>query len=264
MKFLRFLPLALASLAFAGCNDDNETDNDSAAIQVLLIDAPGDYKAVNIDLQKVQVNATNAAGEEGWQDLDSEAGKYNLLSLVNGSYAFIAGQNFPAGHIEQIRLVLGPNNTLTLKDGTTVDLKVPSGQTSGLKINVNEDLKAGVTYSFVLDFDVAKSVVARGNGEYNLKPVIRAVPFALAGSIKGTVTPLAAKPQVMAIRTDVANGDTINTYTDANGGFQVFGAKAGTYRLEFKAAAPYKDTQKENVSVVADNVTSVGVITLTQ
>ncbi|QIX61564.1 DUF4382 domain-containing protein [Hymenobacter sp. BT18] len=264
MKFLRFLPLALASLVFTGCNDKDNA-SDAAGIQVLLIDAPGDYKAVNIDLQKVQVNATDAAGEEGWQDLNVTAGKYDLLKLVNGTYApIVAGQNFPAGRIQQIRLVLGPNNTLTLKDGTTVDLTVPSGQTSGLKVNVDEDLKAGISYSFVLDFDVAKSVVARGNGQYNLKPVIRAVPFAVAGTIKGMVMPIAAKPQVMAIRTDVANGDTINTYTDANGAFQLFGVKAGTYRVEFKAAAPYKDSQKDNVSVVADNVTNLGVITLTE
>lgn len=265
MKFLRFLPLALASLVFTGCNDKDNA-SDAAGIQVLLIDAPGDYKAVNIDLQKVQVNATDAAGEEGWQDLDVAAGKYDLLKLVNGNYAVIAGKNFPAGHIEQIRLVLGPNNTLTLKDGTTVDLKVPSGQTSGLKVNVDEDLQAGTYYTFVLDFDVAKSVVARGNGEYNLKPVIRAVPFALTGSIQGKVMPLAARPQVMAIRTDIANGDTVNTYTDATGGFKFIGVKVGTYRVEFKAAAPYKDTQRENVTVVANSSqpTDLGLITLTE
>ncbi|AIZ62726.1 hypothetical protein PK28_01775 [Hymenobacter sp. DG25B] len=264
MKIFRLIPLAMAgALALTGCNNDNDNTPAAAQMRVLLVDAPGDYKAVNIDLKNVQVNVTGTNGEDGWQTLDQVAAtRYNLLDYVNGRAAVIAGSTFPAGHIEQIRLVLGDNNTLTLKDGTTVALKTPSGQTSGLKVKLNTNLEEGVTYNIVLDFDVAKSIVARGNGEYNLKPVIRAVAMAAAGAIRGTVDPAAAHPQVLAIRTAGGAADTLSTYPDNDGGFLIPGVSAGTYRVEFRAGEPYENVDKPDVQVTNDHTTDLGVISL--
>ncbi|WP_303309690.1 DUF4382 domain-containing protein [Hymenobacter sp. BT730] len=264
MKIFRLIPLALAgALALSGCANDSDNTPAVAQMRVLLVDAPGDYKAVNIDLKNVQVNVTGTTGEDGWQTLDQVGvARYNLLDYVNGRAAVIAGSTFPAGHIEQIRLVLGENNTLTLKDGTVVALKTPSGQTSGLKVKLNTDLEEGVTYNIVLDFDVAKSIVERGNGEYNLKPVIRAVALASAGAIRGTVDPAAAHPQVLAIRTAGGAADTLSTYPDNGGGFLIPGVSAGTYRVEFKTSAPYSNAEKADVVVTNDHTTDLGIITL--
>ena len=67
-------------------------------------------------------------------------------------------------------------------------LETPSAQQSGLKLNLNTELEAGFSYTFILDWDVQKSIVKAGNsGIYNLKPVIRVVAEVNSGTIKGRV-----------------------------------------------------------------------------
>lgn len=61
-------------------------------------------------------------------------------------------------------------------DSTVHPLKVPSGSESGLKVQVNKDIKPNQTYVFTLDFDAHKSVVKTGNNQYLLKPVVKLVP----------------------------------------------------------------------------------------
>jgi hypothetical protein len=131
-----------------------------------------------------------------------------------------------------------------------------------VKLKIDAVLVRDVTYQLVLDFDVAKSIVARGNGQYNLKPVIRTVTTAVAGGIRGTVAPAAAQPLVLAIRTSVVPNDTLSTTTDAAGGFLIRAVPAGTYRVEFPAALPYGSTSRTGVSVSNDQITDLGSVSV--
>lgn len=268
MKLLQLLPLtALALPLLAGCQKDDAETSNMAKMEVRLTDAPGDYVAVNLDVQKVQVHVEDNNDESGWKDFSLiNPGRYNVLDYVNGNSALLASADFPAGRISQIRLVLGSNNTVTVKPSAnqpavTYPLQTPSGQTSGLKLKINADLTRDVTYALVLDFDVAKSIVARGNGTYSLKPVIRTVTTALAGGIKGTVTPAAAHPQVLAIRTSVTPNDTLSTYPDATGGFLLRGVPAGAYRVEFQAPSPYRSATK-TTTVTNDQIADLGSVSV--
>jgi len=82
----------------------------------------------------------------------------------------------PAGNISQVRLHL-LNAQLVFNDGTpTADVKVPSGSTSGLKIDVNQSVPKGGTLEIKLDFDAAQSIHKLGNGTYLMQPVIRVLP----------------------------------------------------------------------------------------
>lgn len=257
------IPALLAALLLVGgCSKQSE--NGPSKLEVRLVDAPGDYAAVNVDVQKVQIHVSDDDQEDGWQTLPLvRPGVYNLLDYTNGSSALLTSADYPAGRISQIRLILGPNNTLTLRDGRTVALNTPSGQQSGLKLKIDADLQANVTYQLVLDFDVAKSVVARGNsGQYNLKPVIRTVTTAVAGGIRGAVTPAAARPAVLAIRTSAAPNDTVSTTADATGGFLLRGLPAGTYRVEVLPGAPYRAAVSSNVAVTNDRITDVGTVSV--
>jgi hypothetical protein len=109
----------------------------------------------------------------------------------------------PAGTYSQIRLILEPNpngqgqpplNYLTLKTdpATKIPLTTPSGQQSGLKVLGPVEVKPNVINTVMIDFDPNTAIVARGNGDYNLKPTgIRIVQTAgdltQFGSIAGTV-----------------------------------------------------------------------------
>lgn len=265
MKINQLLPLfGLALLGLASCSKDSSDDTTGAGMskfEVRLTDAPGDYAAVNIDVQQVQVHVSDGDDEAGWQTLPLiRPGVYNILDYTNGRSVGLVSADFPAGKISQIRLILGPNNTLTLRDGSTVPLNTPSAQQSGLKLKIDAVLVRGVTYQLLLDFDVAKSIVKRGNsGQYNLKPVIRTITTAVAGGIRGTVAPREARPLVLAIRTSVTPNDTLSTTADANGGFQLLGLPAGAYRVEFLTGPPYRGATR-TLNVPNDVVESLGLV----
>ena len=160
---------AIISTVLMACKQ-NETPV-SAAIHVKLTDAPGNYTAVNIDLEQVQVKPANGT----WLDITTNAGSYDLIQLTNGVDTLIVADSLPSGiQIQQIRLVLGSNNTVVV-DSITYPLEVPSGEQTGLKLNLNRLMIQDSLNTVLLDFDAEKSIVATGNGKYLLKPVIKVV-----------------------------------------------------------------------------------------
>ena len=143
-------------------------------IEVWLTDAPGDYQEVNIEVIGVEVHSDEGGQAEGWKTLSVTPGVYNLLELTNGLDTLLGTVELPAGNISQLRLKLGSENSLKIDDETH-PLSTPSGQQSGLKIQIHENLVEGITYKILLDFDVARSIVTKGNTSYSLKPVIRSI-----------------------------------------------------------------------------------------
>ena len=233
-------------------------DNSNARLEVRLTDAPGDYEEVNIDIQSVQVHTTMENTESGWKSLAIEPGIYDVLKLTNGLDTLLGAIELPAGRVSQIRLILGENNSVKI-DGITKALSTPSAQQSGLKLNVQADLVAGITYSVTLDFDAARSVVEKGNGGYSLKPVIRALSEATSGAITGVALPLESDPAVFAVN---MSGDTVATaYTNDAGGFLLRALEPGTYTVKFSPKVGFVATEKTEVAVSIGSVTDVGIVT---
>lgn len=247
--------------AVIGLGACNKHETGSAKLEVRLTDAPGDYAEVNVDVRSVQIHASDGAGEEGWVTLPHiNPGVYNLLDFANGRDTLLASASLPSGRISQIRLVLGDQNSLRLKGQTQrLPLTTPSGQSSGLKVKIDSDLREDVTYVVLLDFDAARSVVKRGNGDYNLKPVIRTLTEAVAGGIKGTVTPAAAKPGIYVIS---ASQDTIGGFANDNGSFLIKGVPAGTYTVKFYTEDPSKTTALSEVTVPKDQILDLGSVSI--
>jgi hypothetical protein len=265
MKTSFLAPLALlAILGVGSCSKDAK----QAKLQIRMTDAPGDFRAVNLDLRQIEVHLKDENDPNGWQNLPFTAQTINILDYVNGKSALLVDTDFEPGDIKEIRLVLGPNNTVTTNTGT-FNLKTPSGQTSGVKLKLqNVNLKERETYQLLLDFDVAKSIVERGTGSdrYLLKPVIRVVAQDLNGTIRGTVSPAAALPQVLAIRSSITVPDTFSTRADASGGYQLMSLPAGTYTVKYfptveapRGEAAYRaETVRTGVVVTNNNVTDLG------
>jgi len=246
-----FFALSFLTLA---CNNSDHTTR----LEVRLTDAPGDYQQVNIDIQQVEVHSESGNQTNGWNSLEVNKGVYDLLELTNGLDTLLATAILPTGRVSQIRLVLGTNNSVKIA-GVLYPLSTPSAQQSGLKLNVQAELKEGVTYSLLLDFDAARSIVTSGNGSYSLKPVIHVINEATSGAIKGLTLPLAASPSIFAI----AGTDTVaSTYADDSGKFLLRGVPAGTYKVSFSPKTPYKPLLKENVNVSTGIVTDLGTVTI--
>jgi hypothetical protein len=260
MKRSILLIAGLAMILFTSCNKDEAT----TSFVVRLTDSPGDYEAVNIDIQSVQIHVNEGDQSDGWITLDSNPGIYDLLTLTNGVETVIASDEYPTGKVSQVRLVLGDNNSVTV-DGETFALTVPSGSESGLKVLINADLIEGITYSVLLDFDAAKSVVSAGSlDKYLLKPVIKAITEAQDGAVIGTVIPAELGVAVYALQGE----DTLGTSyaVEGNTDFFLGGLLDGSYTISFDPgdSSGYQGVIMENISVSIGNVTDLGEIELVQ
>ncbi len=219
--------ITLGLFVFTSCSSDDDSSNTQegmAKMSVKMVDAPGDYEQVNIEVSDVVVKYQN----DTEVSLNVENEIYNLLDLTGGVAANLATEyEIEAGDISQIRLVLGSNNTVVV-DGTTHDLATPSAEQSGLKLNINQTLEPNTTYEYTLDFDVEESIVVQGNGGYILKPVIRLSAEANSGIISGNVI-LPSEDPVLVTATNATT--TVSAYTDAQGNFQLYGLPGGSYSL---------------------------------
>ena len=133
------------------------------------------YNAINVDIQQISIHiSTDTNVTSGWFDLETIPGIYNLLDYIASDTLIAFDSLLVVQKVSQIRLILGDNNTV-MEDSVTYNLDTPSGQTSGIKIQVHADLLPDSTYVVMLDFDPEKSVKKTGNGKYKLTPVINAV-----------------------------------------------------------------------------------------
>lgn len=254
---LSFLSILL--LIFYACNNDEDTpsfnSDQTAQLSLRLVDAPGDYEHVYVDVRDVIIKYNG--DEEVSLDITPEV--YDLLELTAGVSALLYDNEVPSGSISQIRLVLGDDNSIVV-EGETIPLATPSAQQSGLKVQVNQTLEPGILYDYILDFDVDESIVAQGNGGYLLKPVIRASTTAESGAIAGSIFP--ADIQTMITATE---GETsISSYANATGEFLLSGVPEGSYTVTIESDndLDYQPIIIENVNVVQGDITDMGEIEL--
>ena len=268
-KRLNLFIVSLLLLTFYNCTNDSNgsiNQNDGMAhLSIKLVDSPGDYDQVFVDVQDVMIKMNdNSDGNDGWVSTGATPGEYDLLQLTGGQNAVLVDDyTVLAGELSQIRLVLGDNNYV-VKDGMEYPLKTPSAQQSGLKLKVNQTVEAGYLYAFVLDFDVSKSIVDAGNsGNIILKPVINASLEAASGIIQGVISPSDFQTEVSVM----VDGEPITSYanTENGGAFMLYGVPEGTYDLTI---TPDPSTnyipQTMSVDVTNGQITDVGTIELQQ
>lgn len=146
------------------------SDDKFATLSVRLTDAPAAFDSVLVEIVNVEVH-TDA---NGWQTLATHQGIYNLLELRNNvDTVLVSGQQITAGRISQVRLILGTQNRVVVS-GVSHPLSISSQDETGLKLNIHRVLQPNTPYLLVMDFDALQSIHQLGNGEYKLKPVVRA------------------------------------------------------------------------------------------
>lgn len=254
MKKIILFAAALLILGFTSCKKSSTTAT-TTAVSVRLTDGPGLYDAVILNIKQVVIITAG-----GQQTLNINGGPIDILHFRLGKDTLLAASDIPAGELQEVRLILNTTGNRVIVNGVSYDLTTPSGQTSGVKLKVKDNLTAGIAYTLLLDFDAGQSIVTTGSGKYILKPVIRAISQAVSGAISGVVTPIASYPKVYAI-----NGtDTVGTIADASGKFYFPGLPAATYRINFIPVSPYAVKTIDNVTVLTGSVKDMGTITITQ
>jgi hypothetical protein len=230
-----------ASLMLAACGGGG---SGNGTMRVSLTDAPAcGYDTVYVTVERVRVHrsATAEPGDSGWAEIVvSPARRIDLLSLTNGVHELLGQTQLPAGTYTQMRLVLAENgasapfaNAVTPTGGGEVPLDTPSGQQSGLKINLNVEVQPDQIADVVIDFDACKSVVRRGStGRFNLKPVLSATTVLSDAGMRivGFVAPAMAGTQT-TVSVQTAGVPVRSTPPDSTGRFVLFPVPAGSYDL---------------------------------
>lgn len=125
----------------------------------------------------------------------------DLLQEQNGNEAaLLSGVAVPAGNYDWIRLSLNVSSNGTVANsyieinGAQYPLVIPSGAQTGLKLVQGFTMTANQVADFTIDFMLQQSITAPpgqtasgGTQEYILKPALRLINNAQAGTISGTV-----------------------------------------------------------------------------
>ena len=279
MKTYSYVLFALFSgiLLFIGCSEyGNELQYvKEGKISVKLTDAPFPYDFIdeaNVTIYKIETRAKNMDESQGDQDDSNFEVLYegeqivNLLTLTNGVTMAMGEAEVPVGSYDLVRVYI-KEGSVVLKDGTTFDLKVPSGEETGIKVFVNPAIEvfSSLSSDLLLDIDVSKSFIAQGNIEsmsgitgFNFKPVIRASNMSIAGSLTGRVTALVEDVEtgLEGVQISIWEGEEhiTSTLTDESGNYMVLGLDEGTYTI-LAEAMEYAPNTKEDVAILAANKT---------
>ena len=191
----------------------NTTKEDPAFLTIALTDDPAPYDSVVILFSEINANINSV-----WYYLRQEPARINLLEWSNGRSTTLAFSEVPVGECSQIRIKI--DSAFVGVDGQVHELKVPSGTTTGIKLDAVFTIKEGVNYKIILDFDADKSVVILGSEEkpkgYILKPQIRVILDSDVGSISGTVL----NPELRPFAYAISGEDTItSTKVDTTSGY---------------------------------------------
>jgi len=276
---LIFTSIAFLISCGGGGGGGTSTSNVTTGTVTTYITDPPVCKVPNGTLQNVWVTITRVrahisgdAGpdDRGWVDLvdlRDDPTQIDLLNLddTQGLLAQLGSTSgLTAGKYQQIRLYLLSNtpsateevpkpnecegfgyncvveedrpHTLILSSQAHTGIKIPPGQIAGGGLTVT----AGRLVDLVIDFDACSSIVRQGNGQYRLKPTLRAGAVSLTDSslIRGrvvdgaTMDPISNAIVLLEVR-DVDNSTIDRVYaqkfTDLDGRFAFGPLPAGTY-----------------------------------
>ncbi len=283
----------LAVVGLTACEDGVSVPQTSS-VRILLTDAPSDYiGAAMVDIGLVEL-LPSGDGERITLSEDGTDGPVNLLDLAGLTTEVLADLEIPSGTYHQLRLFV-ESASVTLAPGyefeggsTEMELRVPSGASSGIKLKLRSDGEegaedsAGVEISggetvLVVDFDVNQSFRIQGNPNtpagikgVSFQPTLRVVVQNVAGSVSGTIfTALAgaAVEGLVVTATTVDPGDnedfqsqTATASTDENGAYVIYFLPPGDYQITVETGDPLTTTSpaSDEVTVGAsEDVTDV-------
>src|SRR5262249_36117705 len=219
-----FLALTV-SFFLSSCGSSNSSMKSSMAAVNTMVSDPatcsgpqGSISHVFITISDVQIHASASAGpnDPGWIDLTPNLKQnpmqVDLMGQAN-SQCFLAAlgskTEIQPGTFQQVRIFLAGNSAavsgnkcgstancvmtssnsaapqpLMLSSESQTGIKIPSGQIAGGQFVV----AAGQTKDLDIDFNACESIVAEGNGQFRLKPVLHAGEVSVSSaSINGKI-----------------------------------------------------------------------------
>lgn len=293
-KFGALAVFALTGAIAAACSDSGDgglTGTDAGTVNVVLTDAPFPFSQVkSVDVFVVRIDgriapadsaesaATDSSG--GWKTLVTPNKSINLLTLQNGTTANLGAASLPVGTYSGFRMIIDPaQSSVTLTDNSKPDIMWPSAGKTGIKINLDApfNVSSGTT-TLLIDFDVGRSFIMRGNSISQngllFKPVIHATTQQstgiLSGSVRGdsaTGTTIAgATVEVLKSGTALTDTNPNNVVrtgtTDGSGNYVLAFIPPGTYviRATPPSGSAYKPALLSGGATITAGATTSGKI----
>ena len=137
MRKLIMIGIIGLGLGLSACNKND--NGGMTKLNVKMTDGPGAYDAIFLSVKEIQVLSS-----EGQSTLAVGSNPFNILNFRMGKDTLIAAQDIPSGRIQEVRLVLNDTGNIVVINGISYPLTTPSGQTSGVKLKIQDDLEPGV------------------------------------------------------------------------------------------------------------------------
>jgi hypothetical protein len=200
----RAIALAIAAATLAACGGgDGSSQDRTGRLNLGITDAPVD-EAEAVVVQFTGVELKPKGGQAF--SIDFAAPKtLDVLGLQGTERALLLdGEEIAAGEYQWMRLKvqadpnLAGDSYITI-GGAQCELRIPSGDETGLKLIRDFTIGVGTITDFTIDFDLRKSVVqppgqttqlSTCDGQaFLLKPVLRVVDKLEVGTVTGSVSP---------------------------------------------------------------------------
>jgi len=269
----------------AGCyQDDTLHPLAFAPTKVLLTDDPFPFDSVgsvNVYVSRIEASAQfDTSGAGSWVEVAAPLKVFDLLTLQQGTTAFVGQSFLDAGQYAAIRMTIDVDkSSIKYPDGSNAMVHWPGSGHGEITIYalVEEPLAVLATGAeIVIDFDVGRSFLYKlfGVKEFHMLPVLRAVNSAATGTIEGTVTATASVGPPYALgnaNVTVYGGDpsafsatwhvVATGHTDAQGRYKVGFLQVGNYivRIEQPIIPVFAALTTPNVSVSAGGITTLSV-----
>jgi uncharacterized repeat protein (TIGR02059 family) len=261
MKKLLFAIFAAAVLV-SGCNK-TETTGGPGRLSVKITDDPFDISSVEsaeITISKIEIRKAGANEGDPFIELAMDPVIIDVFQLRNGITEELVNLEVPEGDYDLVRLFVDEADLKLKEIDNTFNMKVPSGQQTGIKVFINPAIhvEGGISAELLLDFDLSRSFVMRGHNAQNgflFKPCIRATNISTAGRIEGIVSDnsqekVGIENATVSLQKDAE--EPVTALTNASGHYVFIGVPAGTYSMS-AAKENYVAASVDGVVVIAGN-----------
>ena len=200
---LAFVALTAGMLALGGCSGNGDDKDKTGTLKLGITDAPVDA-ADAVVVQFTGVELKPHGGEAFSLDFATPKTIDVLAQQGTERAMLLDGETVPAGDYEWMRLKVnadpnvGGDSYITV-NGAQCEMRIPSGDETGLKLIRGFTVGVGTITDFTIDFNLRQSVVrppgqhgmteACDGQAYFLKPVLRLVDNLEVGTIAGTIDP---------------------------------------------------------------------------
>ena len=210
---------AVASIALTSCG--GSSGGGSGTLNLAITDSPVDG-VEQVVVEFTGVSLKPRSGDEIDVVFD-EPLAIDLKTLNSGNTAMLLdGEVVPAGAYDWIRLHVNAEfdsvlDSYVVEDGGgQVELRVPSGANSGLRLVSGFTVAAGGEASFVIDWNLREGLVLpNGQPGYKLQPALRITDMQEFGTIAGMVDTALITDAACTSDPNTGDGNTVYVFPDA-------------------------------------------------